>query len=68
MAFTVQTATIDLVGSSATLVATDVSNIGATTSLLRIEFPFDPDTQGKERDLVVAAAKVVLQQALNEIS
>jgi hypothetical protein len=70
MAFDVQNLSVDLIHGQATLVAFDQSPppAGQPPKMIQVTFPFDPPHQeGKEKDKAIAAAKAVLQQALNEI-
>ncbi|MDA9456409.1 hypothetical protein XI00_19610 [Bradyrhizobium sp. CCBAU 21359] len=74
MAFKVQNINVDLMNEQATLVAFDnptsptPGNPPHMPKMLQVTFPFDPPArEGKEKDLAIAEAKKVLQQALNEI-
>lgn len=64
MAFKVQTVTLDLVNATASVVMFDQVG-GSPPKVVNIQFP--PPAAGKERNDVVAEAKRVLQQAVNEI-
>jgi hypothetical protein len=75
MAFVVQNISVDLIHGQATMVAFDNPPPPAPgqqpqqPKMVQISFPFAPPNQeGKEKDKAIAAAKAVLQQALNEIS
>jgi hypothetical protein len=64
--FKVQVASVDLMQGSANLVAFD--NAIQPAKVVNVQFPFTPPhSEGKEKDAVIAEAKKVLQQALNEI-
>jgi len=68
MAFKVQVASVDLMQGTANVVAFDQLPNGPAKAV-NVQFPFTPPhAEGKEKDEVVAEAKKVLQQALNEIS
>lgn len=67
MAFKVQVASVDLMGGTANVVAFDQLPAGPA-KVVNIQFPFTPSGgEGHEKDKVIAAAKVVLQQALSEL-
>lgn len=74
MAFVIQNINVDLMHGQANLVAVDnppPSSSGQQPPLpkmVQVSFSFDPpNREGKEKDKAIAAAKAVLQQALNEI-
>lgn len=68
MAFKVSNAMIDVINGSGNVVAFDTPPNGPNKTV-QISFPFNPPpAEGKERDRLIAEAKKVLQQALNEIS
>lgn len=71
MAFKVQTVSVDLMQGSAVVVAFDQPPPSPTPNpgkMVQIQFPFSPPhSEGREKDAVIAEAKRVLQQALNEI-
>jgi hypothetical protein len=67
MAFKIQVASIDLMGGTANVVAFDRSTSGSAKAV-NIEFPFiSSGEEGHAKNKVIAAAKAVLQQALNEL-
>ena len=67
MAFKIQTLSVDLLNGTANVVAMDQST-PLQIKLVNAQFPFTPSGgEGHEKDKVVAAAKAVLQQALNEL-
>jgi hypothetical protein len=67
MAFKVQVASVDLIQGSANVVAFD--NSTQPNKAVNIQFPFTPPhSEGKEKEAVIAEAKKLLQQAMNEIS
>jgi hypothetical protein len=67
MAFKVQVASVDLMQGSANVVAFDQPASGPAKAV-NLTFPFVPSGgEGQEKERVIAAAKLVLQQALNEI-
>jgi hypothetical protein len=67
MAFKVQTINADLMNGTANVVALDQST-QPQVKVINVQFPFTPPGhEGQEKDKVVVAAKLVLQQALNEI-
>ena len=65
MAFKVTSANVDLVVGTATLVATDLSSMQVPISVIQVQFPFQPNGTIGER--VIAEAKRVLQQAIDEL-
>jgi hypothetical protein len=65
MAFKVTGANVDLVVGTATLVATDLSSVQTPISVIQVQFPFQPNGTDEER--VIAEAKKVLQQAIDEL-
>lgn len=74
MAFVIQNISVDLIHGQANLVAFDNPPLPAAgqqpqqPKILNVSFPFDPPNhEGKEKDKAIAAAKAVLQQALNEL-
>jgi hypothetical protein len=67
MAFKVQNISVDLMNNTASFVAFDQAD-PQHTKIVQCTFPFTPPAkEGKEKDHAIAAAKAVLQQALNEI-
>lgn len=67
MAFKIQNINVDLMNGTANVVAVDQST-QPQIKVVNAQFPFTPSGgEGHEKDKVVAAAKAVLQQALNEI-
>lgn len=67
MAFKVSVASVDLMQGTANVVAFDQPTTGPGKTL-NVQFPFTPSGgEGQEKSKVLAAAKAVLQQALNEI-
>jgi hypothetical protein len=67
MPFKVQVASVDLMSGTANVVAFDQPASGPAKAV-NLQFPFIPSGgEGHEKEKVIAAAKVVLQQALNEI-
>lgn len=74
MPFVVQNISVDLMHGQATLVAFDQPPPPAPgqqpqlPKMVQLNFPFNPPGQeGMEKDKAIAAAKAVLQQALNEL-
>jgi hypothetical protein len=67
MAFTVNSATFDVVSMQASVVAQDNPMTPGPAKTLQITFPYDP-AAATERSRLIAAAKKVLQQALNELA
>ena len=67
MAFKVSNISVDLMNNTANLVAYDQTD-PQHPKTLQLSFPFDPpNKEGKEKDLAIAAAKVLLQQAANDL-
>jgi hypothetical protein len=67
MTFKIQTLSVDLMNGTANVVAVDQST-QPQLKVVNAQFPFTPSGgEGHEKDKVIAAAKPVLQQALNEI-
>jgi hypothetical protein len=67
MAFKVQNINVDLINATANLVAVDQVD-PQHVKIITVQFPFDPPpAEAKEKDRAIAAAKVILQQAANEI-
>ncbi len=68
MAFTVQNMSIDLMNHQATVWAIDQLDASKPAKTVTVQFPFTPPpSEASEKAKVLAAAKAVLQQALNEI-
>jgi hypothetical protein len=71
MAFKTVNITVDLLNKTATVVAVDQAPLpppGGPQNLIQATFRFDPPaSEGLEKDKAIAAAKVILQQALNEL-
>ncbi len=67
MPFSLSSASIDLVGKSATIVATETNGIGVDDYVLRIQFPFEAHNNEDDLSTAVAEAKVALQKAINEL-
>jgi hypothetical protein len=68
MPFKVTNINVDLMSSFANLVAMDQPPQGGQAKMVQVSFPFDPPAkEGKEKDLALAAAKALLQQALTEL-
>ena len=68
MAFKVQNMSVDLINHQATVWAIDQFDPTKPAKTVTIQFPFTPPpSEGSEQGKVLAAAKAVLQQALNEI-
>jgi hypothetical protein len=68
MAFKVQNMSIDLMNHQATVWALDQFDPAKPAKTVTIQFPFTPPpSEASEQGKVLAAAKAVLQQALNEI-
>jgi hypothetical protein len=66
MACKVQTIGLDLINNQATVVAFDTFDNTKPPKMVQTNFPFDP-AQGSDHSKAIAAAKIVLQQAINEI-
>jgi hypothetical protein len=67
MAFKVQNINVDLMNATANILAVDQTD-PQHPKVVTVNFPFDPPSkEGKEKDLAIAAAKAILQQAANEI-
>jgi hypothetical protein len=66
MAFTLTAANIDLMGNTATLETSDLNDAGIPTSVVRVQFRFQPG--GPDVESAVTQAKAVLQKALNELA
>jgi hypothetical protein len=68
MTFKVQVTSIDLMGGTANVVAFDQPTTSVPGGTLNLQFPFTPSGGADhEKEKVIAAAKVVLQQILTEI-
>jgi hypothetical protein len=67
MAFSLSSASIDLVGKSATIVATETNIVGVGDYVLRIQFPFQARNNQDDLSTAVAEAKAALQKAINEL-
>ncbi len=67
MAFTIQNINVDLRNHTANLVAVDQSS-QPQIKVVSVQFPFNPPpSETREEDRAIAAAKAILQQALNEL-
>jgi hypothetical protein len=67
MAFSLSSASIDLVGKSATIVASETNIVGAGDYVLRIQFPFEARNNQDDLSTAIAEAKAALQKAINEL-
>lgn len=67
MVFKVQAVNIDILSSTANVVAVDIDH--QPPGVVNISFPFAPagGGEGHTKEALIAAAKVALEQALNEI-
>ena len=68
MPFSVSSATFDMVAMQATVVAEDNPETPGPAKTLRITFPYQDLSATTARDRLIAAAKKVLQQAVNELA
>jgi hypothetical protein len=67
MAFAIQNLNVDILNHTANLVAVDQSS-QPQLKVVSVQFPFNPPhAEVQEKDQAIAAAKAILQQALNEI-
>lgn len=68
MAFKVSNMNIDPLNHQATVVALDQFDPTKPAKMVQVQFPFTPPpSEATEAAKVIAAAKAVLQQALNEL-
>jgi hypothetical protein len=63
---TFKVATVNVDGGVATIVAMDQLTSGPN-KVVNVQFPFSPSEKTQEKDKLIAAAKIIIQQALNEI-
>lgn len=67
MPFIIQNINVDLRNHTANLTAVDQS-APPHLKVVSVQFPFNPPpSETREEDAAITAAKVILQQALNEI-
>jgi hypothetical protein len=68
MTFKVSQAMVDVINKNANVVLTEQPQGPGPARMVQTTFPFDPPpAEAAEKDRVIAAAKQVLQQALNDI-
>jgi hypothetical protein len=68
MPFSVSSATFDMVAMQATVVAEDNPATGGPAKTLQITFPYQDPEATTARERLIAVAKQVLRQALNELA